>query len=201
MSTTKSVNMKIIIIGSIDVGKTALLDRYVNDRFIADYCNTLGVNLLTKQITVENTSVKLQIWDTGGQERFKALVSTFYKGSDGCVLTFDVTNRDSFYTLEGWRNAVLNSLKTEQKDFPFTVLGNKIDLPYREITSGEAEAWCEARNISYYEVSAKEGTHVEQAFENIARLTLAQISQNKDMYLMNSISLEDTNVRKRRKCC
>ncbi|XP_072134975.1 ras-related protein Rab-7b-like isoform X1 [Mobula birostris] len=184
------------------VGKTALLNRYVNNRFRDEYQTTIGVSLLTKRITVDNVAVKLQIWDTGGQERFKALVSTFFKGSDGCVLTFAVTDRDSFYAMEGWRNEMLARVPAGQEEFPFIVLGNKIDEEQnREVTSEDAEAWCNARNIPYYEVSAKEGTNVDKAFERITQVALSQISEEKDMYLTNSISLGDQDTTERRKCC
>ncbi|XP_051890675.1 ras-related protein Rab-7b-like [Pristis pectinata] len=202
MNSNKTESLKIVIIGSMDVGKTALLNRYVNNRFRDEYQTTLGVNVLTKQITVDDVAVKLQIWDTGGQERFKALVSSFFKGSDGCVLVFDVTDRDTFYAMEGWRNEVLARVPTAQNDFPFMVLGNKVDKePVREVTSEEAEVWCNARNIPYYEVSAKEGMNVDKAFESMARIALSQIAEGKDLYLTNSISLEDHNGTERQKCC
>uniref|UniRef100_UPI00398F55FC ras-related protein Rab-7b-like isoform X2 n=1 Tax=Pristiophorus japonicus TaxID=55135 RepID=UPI00398F55FC len=191
MSSNKRVDLKIIIIGSIG---------YVNNRFIEEYRMTLGANILTKQIEVDNMSVKLQIWDTGGQERFKALVSSYSKGSDGCVLTFDVTDQDSFYALEGWRKEILGNMGCD--DYPFVVLGNKIDLTEdREVTSDEAEAWCTARNIPYFEVSAKQDINVDHAFENITRNALSQDSEGKDCYLTNSISLGDNKMSERQNCC
>ncbi|XP_078277167.1 ras-related protein Rab-7b-like [Rhinoraja longicauda] len=201
MTSNRTKALKIIIIGSVAVGKTALLNRYINNRFKADYQCTLGVNILTKHIIVDNVTVKLLIWDTGGQERFKALVSSFFKGSDGCLLVFDVTNRDSFHAMDGWRDEVLANVPAGQEDFPFAVLGNKVDLSDREVTMEDAEAWSHIRNIPYYEVSAKEGRSVSQAFEGITRTALSQISEGKDFYLTNSISLEHSDTAERKKCC
>lgn len=201
MTADRTKALKIIIIGSIAVGKTALLNRYINNRYKSDYQCTLGVNVLTKHITVDNVTVKLLIWDTGGQERFKALVSSFFKGSDGCLLVFDVTNRDSFHAMEGWRDMVLANVPAEQEDFPLAVLGNKMDLSDREVTTEEAETWSHSRDIPYYEVSAKEGTSVSEAFDGIARIALSQISEGKDFYLTNSISLGDGDSAERKKCC
>ncbi|GCB75427.1 hypothetical protein scyTo_0019007 [Scyliorhinus torazame] len=201
MNTNKRVDLKIIILGSFGVGKTSLLNRYVNNRFTEDYRNTLGANILTKAIGVDRTSVKLQIWDTGGQERFKSLVHSFSKGSDGCVLVFDVTDRDSFYALEGWREEILLQIPLEHQDYTFVVLGNKVDITERQVTSDEAEVWCRARSIPYFEVSAKEDINVDHAFENIARNALLQDSEWKDCYLTNSISLGDDKTSTRQNCC
>uniref|UniRef100_A0A4W3GJD7 Uncharacterized protein n=1 Tax=Callorhinchus milii TaxID=7868 RepID=A0A4W3GJD7_CALMI len=81
-----------------------------------------------------------QIWDTGGQERFRALVSSFFKGSDGCMLAFDVTDTDSFYALEDWRQEILSQTRPGPQQFPFVVLGNKIDLTSRQVSRGGCEA-------------------------------------------------------------
>ncbi|XP_048409295.1 ras-related protein Rab-7b-like [Stegostoma tigrinum] len=201
MSINKGVGLKIVILGSLGVGKTSLLNRYVNNRFTQEYRTTLGASILPKEIRVDNTLVKLQIWDTGGQERFKSLVPSFSKGSDGCVLVFDVTDRDSLYALEGWREEILLQIPLEYKDYPFVALGNKVDLTERQVTSDEAEAWCSSHNIPYFEVSAKEDINVDHAFENIARNALLQDSKWKDSYLMNSISLGDNRTSVRNNCC
>ncbi|XP_044528673.1 ras-related protein Rab-7b isoform X2 [Gracilinanus agilis] len=132
MNPRKKVDLKLIIIGALGVGKTSLLNQYVHKTFYEDYQTTLGASILSKIIMVDNTTLKLQIWDTGGQERFRSMVSTFYKGSDGCILAFDVTDRDSFHALDTWRGDILQkTLQTEQV-FPIVVLGNKIDLDARE---------------------------------------------------------------------
>ncbi|XP_067913456.1 ras-related protein Rab-7b-like isoform X2 [Heterodontus francisci] len=201
MNTNKTVDFKIIILGSLGVGKTSLLNRYINNRFIQEYRTTLGASILTKEIEVDNMLVKLQIWDTGGQERFKSLVPFFSKGADGCVLAFDVTDKDSFYALEGWREEILEKIPLEYENYPFVVLGNKIDLTDRQVTSDEAEAWCTARNIPYFEVSAKQGINVDHAFENITRNALSQDSEWKHCYLTNSISLGDNRTSVRQNCC
>ncbi|XP_078098289.1 ras-related protein Rab-7b-like [Mustelus asterias] len=201
MNTNRRVDLKIVILGSLGVGKTSLLNRYVNNRFTQEYRTTLGASILTKEIEVDNMFIKLQIWDTGGQERFKSLVPSFSKGSDGCVLVFDVTDQDSFYGLRGWREEVLLQTPLDHKDYPFVVLGNKIDISNRQVTSDEAKAWCAAHNIPYFEVSAKEDINVDHAFENIAQNALLQDSEWKDCYLTNSISLADNKTSTRQNCC
>ncbi|XP_045697368.1 ras-related protein Rab-7b isoform X4 [Phyllostomus hastatus] len=81
---------------------------------------------------LDDTTLKLQIWDTGGQERFRSMVSTFYKGSDGCILAFDVTDLESFEALDTWRGDVLAKIIPVEQSYPMVVLGNKIDLEDRQ---------------------------------------------------------------------
>uniref|UniRef100_A0A663FB47 Ras-related protein Rab-7b n=1 Tax=Aquila chrysaetos chrysaetos TaxID=223781 RepID=A0A663FB47_AQUCH len=133
MDASKKVDLKIIIIGALGVGKTSLLHQYVHKTFYEDYRTTLGASILTKVLAVDNTPLKLQIWDTGGQERFRSMVSTFYKGSDGCVLAFDVTDRESFESLDNWRDDFLEKVIPREQDFPMVVLGNKIDICDRQV--------------------------------------------------------------------
>ncbi|KAK1152796.1 ras-related protein Rab-7b-like, partial [Acipenser oxyrinchus oxyrinchus] len=185
------------------VGKTSLLHRYVHSKFYEDYRTTLGASVLSKIITVDNSAVKLQIWDTGGQERFRSVVSTFYKGSDGCVLAFDVTDRESFQALEGWRQDILDKTSSRDPGFPFVVLGNKIDLNDRQVSSSDASSWCEDRNLPYLEVSARDNINVDQAFHTVARHALIQCKEGAVSYMTDSIKLkpEKGGKKKKKKCC
>uniref|UniRef100_A0A4W3H025 Ras-related protein Rab-7b n=1 Tax=Callorhinchus milii TaxID=7868 RepID=A0A4W3H025_CALMI len=182
------------------VGKTSLLTQYVKNTFTEDYRTTLGASILTKQITVDDKAVKLQIWDTGGQERFRALVSSFFKGSDGCMLAFDVTDTDSFYALEDWRQEILSQTRPGPQQFPFVVLGNKIDLTSRQVSSAQAEDWCQDKNIPYFEVSAKCNVNVDQAFRRLVRDALLQDSEAKDYYLTDSVTLRHNQTPDKRSC-
>ncbi|XP_057395542.1 ras-related protein Rab-7b isoform X1 [Balaenoptera acutorostrata] len=132
MNPRKKVDLKLIIIGALGVGKTSLLHRFVHKTFYEDYQTTLGASILSKIIILDDTTLKLQIWDTGGQERFRSMVSTFYKGSDGCVLAFDVTDVETFEALETWRGDVLAKTIPMEQSYPMVVLGNKIDLADRQ---------------------------------------------------------------------
>uniref|UniRef100_A0A8B9IEN1 Ras-related protein Rab-7b n=1 Tax=Anser cygnoides TaxID=8845 RepID=A0A8B9IEN1_ANSCY len=176
MDASKKVDLKIIIIGALGVGKTSLLHQYVHKTFYEDYRTTLGASILTKVIAVDNTLLKMQIWDTGGQERFRSMVSTFYKGSDGCILAFDVTDRESFESLDNWRDDFLEKVIPRDHDFPMVVLGNKIDLCDRQVSKEIASAWCKEKDIPYFEVSAKNNINVAQAFETLAKQALTTVS-------------------------
>ncbi|CAH7199261.1 Rab7b [Phodopus roborovskii] len=132
MNPRKKVDLKLIIVGALGVGKTSLLHQYVHKTFFEEYQTTLGASILSKIITLDDTTLKLQIWDTGGQERFRSMVSTFYKGSDGCILAFDVTDPESFEALGIWRDDVLAKIIPMEQSYPMVVLGNKIDLEDRK---------------------------------------------------------------------
>ncbi|XP_056367131.1 ras-related protein Rab-7b isoform X1 [Oenanthe melanoleuca] len=203
MDPSKKVDLKIIIIGALGVGKTSLLHQYVHKTFYEDYRTTLGASILTKVLAVDSTPLKLQIWDTGGQERFRSMVSTFYKGSDGCMLAFDVTDRESFEALDNWRDDFLDKVIPREQDFPMVVLGNKIDLSDRQVPKETASAWCKEKDIPYFEVSAKNDINVAEAFETLAKQALSTYKGIFESYLTDSIKLTPNDKPKQPKqsCC
>ncbi|XP_037535488.1 ras-related protein rab7 [Nematolebias whitei] len=176
MTSRKKVLLKVIILGDSGVGKTSLMNQYVNKKFSNQYKATIGADFLTKEVMVDDRLVTMQIWDTAGQERFQSLGVAFYRGADCCVLVFDVTAPNTFKTLDSWRDEFLiQASPRDPEHFPFVVLGNKIDLENRQVTSKRAQAWCLSKNnIPYFETSAKEAINVEQAFQTIARNALKQ---------------------------
>jgi len=178
MSARKKVMLKVIILGDSGVGKTSLMNQYVNKKFSASYKATIGADFLTKEVLVDDRLVTMQLWDTAGQERFQSLGVAFYRGADCCVLVYDVNNAKSFETLDSWRDEFLIQASPRDPDsFPFVVLGNKIDVDERKraISQKRAMAFCQSKGgIPYFETSAKEAVNVEQAFEVIARNALAQ---------------------------
>merc|ERR1711883_12435 len=104
----KKVLLKVIILGDSGVGKTSLMNQYVNRKFSNQYKATIGADFLTKDITLDdNRQVTLQIWDTAGQERFQSLGVAFYRGADACILVFDLTAKKSFENLDTWREEFL----------------------------------------------------------------------------------------------
>ncbi|KKA27033.1 hypothetical protein TD95_004346 [Thielaviopsis punctulata] len=172
------VFLQVIILGDSGVGKTSLMNQYVNKKFSASYKATIGADFLTREVLVDDRQVTMQLWDTAGQERFQSLGVAFYRGADCCVLVYDVNNSKSFDALDSWRDEFLIQASTRDPDnFPFVVLGNKIDVDEskRVISNKRASAFCQSKGgIPYFETSAKEATNVEQAFEVIARNALAQ---------------------------
>ncbi|XP_071449512.1 ras-related protein Rab-7a [Hetaerina americana] len=179
MASRKKVLLKVIILGDSGVGKTSLMNQFVNKKFSNQYKATIGADFLTKEVQVDDRTVTMQIWDTAGQERFQSLGVAFYRGADCCVLVFDVTAPNTFKSLDSWRDEFLIQASPRDPDnFPFVVLGNKVDLEHRAVSAKRAQQWCQSKSgIPCFETSAKEAVNVEAAFKTIARNALAQESE------------------------
>uniref|UniRef100_T1JBV4 Ras-related protein Rab-7a n=1 Tax=Strigamia maritima TaxID=126957 RepID=T1JBV4_STRMM len=175
MTSRKKVLLKVIILGDSGVGKTSLMNQYVNKKFSNQYKATIAFDFLTKELMIDDRLVTMMIWGTAGQERFQPLKVNFYRGADCCVLVFDVTLPSSFKSLDSWRDEFLiQASPRDPKNFPFVVLGNKIELETRAVSLKRAQGWCQSKNnIPYFETSAKEAINVEQAFQTIAMNALA----------------------------
>eukprot|EP00931_Biecheleriopsis_adriatica_P077259 TRINITY_DN5085_c0_g1_i3.p1 TRINITY_DN5085_c0_g1~~TRINITY_DN5085_c0_g1_i3.p1 ORF type:complete len:212 (+),score=45.75 TRINITY_DN5085_c0_g1_i3:99-734(+) len=192
MSTKKKVLLKVIILGDSSVGKTSLMNQYVNKKFTQQYKATIGADFLTKEVMIDEKLVTLQIWDTAGQEKFQSLGVAFYRGADCCVLVHDLTAPKTFESLESWRDEFLIQAGPRDPDnFPFVVLGNKADLESkRKVTRARAEQWCKSKNdIPYYETSALTAQNVEEAFQEIARRALKQDKAEEQIYLPETLTL------------
>lgn len=178
------------------MGKTSLMNMFVNKSFSANYKATIGADFSTKDITVNDKQVSLQLWDTAGQERFQSLGVAFYRGADACVLVFDITKPKTFENLSNWRDEFLiQAGPRDPANFPFVVLGNMCDKAgERRVSEQAARAWCaEGRNppIPYFETSAKEGINVDQAFQHVCELALAQERTQEDTFIPQTIHISD----------
>ncbi|KAE8817606.1 ras-related protein Rab7 [Hordeum vulgare] len=177
MASRRRTLLKVIILGDSGVGKTSLMNQYVNKKFSNQYKATIGADFLTKEVQFEDRLFTLQIWDTAGQERFQSLGVAFYRGADCCVLVYDVNSMKSFDNLNNWREEFLIQASPSDPDnFPFVLLGNKVDVDggnSRVVSEKKAKAWCASKgNIPYFETSAKDGINVEEAFQCIVKNAL-----------------------------
>merc|ERR1711918_73793 len=182
MPLNRKVLLKVIILGDSGVGKTSLMNQYVNKKFSNQYKATIGADFLTKEVQVDDRLVTMQIWDTAGQERFQSLGVAFYRGADACILVFDLTAPKSFDNLDTWREEFLvQSGPADADTFPFVVLGNKCDLKdTRRVQAKQAIEYCKGKKIMskdgetpmYFETSAKDSKDVAKAFTTVAQLAL-----------------------------
>uniref|UniRef100_A0A1I8H149 Rab-like protein n=2 Tax=Macrostomum lignano TaxID=282301 RepID=A0A1I8H149_9PLAT len=181
-ASRKKILLKVIILGDSGVGKTSLMNQFVNRKFSNQYKATIGADFLTKELMVDDRVVTLQLWDTAGQERFQSLGVAFYRGADACMLVYDVTQPNSFKTLDSWRDEFLIQASPRDPDnFPFVLVGNKIDLENRGVTKKRAAQWAQTKsNMPYFECSAKEAVNVEAAFMQLAKDALAQEAASDD---------------------
>eukprot|EP00271_Cylindrocystis_brebissonii_P011579 TRINITY_DN29449_c0_g1_i1.p1 TRINITY_DN29449_c0_g1~~TRINITY_DN29449_c0_g1_i1.p1 ORF type:complete len:207 (-),score=44.33 TRINITY_DN29449_c0_g1_i1:1111-1731(-) len=204
MSSRKRTLLKVIILGDSGVGKTSLMNQYVNKKFSNQYKATIGADFLTKEVQVEDRLVTMQIWDTAGQERFQSLGVAFYRGADCCVLVYDVNVAKSFDNLDNWREEFLIQANPAERElFPFVVLGNKIDVEggnRRVISEKKAKAWCASKgNIPYFETSALQDFNVDAAFQTIAKNALRNETDD-DFYLPDTIDVNANRPQRSSAC-
>lgn len=156
-------NYKIVVIGKSAVGKSAIMIRFTDDRFVENYLTTIGVDFKFRSLKLNNITFRLQIWDTAGQEKYQSITKTFYKGANAVLLVFDLTSKKSF---EEMKNIWLEeAYKSCDPDVQFVILGNKMDLVNdREVLKSDVENFVEGKDILYFETSAKSGENVEKAF-------------------------------------
>jgi small GTP-binding protein len=161
---------KIIIAGPPAVGKTSLLHRFVQNKFADNYKLTIGTEFLTKTIEFKKRTVKLALWDIGGQRRFAKIRRTFYAGAQGILLVFDLTREDTFKEMLDWLTEIKETIETE---VPFVLIGNKLDLikeTGRVFNYNESKIFAAQRNSIYIETSAKTGNNVEFAFKRLSQI-------------------------------
>lgn len=192
--------LKVIILGDSGVGKTSLMERYVNKSWTAQYKATIGADFLTKDVDIDETIVTLQIWDTAGQERFQSLGNSFYRGADCCALVFDVTNKKTLHRLENWRNEFLVQANiSDHFHYPFVIIGNMCDREERQVSRKDVEEWCKVAQmpVHFFETSAKEGTGVDEAFDTAAALAMASMAAVAPAILVQDVTVPDDIRRER----
>jgi small GTP-binding protein len=157
---------KILLLGDSSVGKTCLLLRYSDDTFTENHISTIGLDYRFKLVTLENDKkVKLQIWDTAGQDRFRAITKNYYKGAHGIILVYDVTNINSFNNIKSWVSQIRENTTDKIK---ITFVGNKIDNEdLRKISTEEGEKLAAEYDAKFFETSAKENIRVIEVFNYI----------------------------------
>ena len=178
---------KLILIGNSGVGKSSILQRYMNKTFEESYKCTIGVDFLMKSIEVKGKTVKLQLWDTAGQEKYKSMVASYYRGANVALVVFDITSHSSFESLPLW---IENYYKNGPEQKNIILIGNKKDMAdQRQVTQEEAEEFSETNNMIYFETSAKEGDNIDYVF-NFAAEKLLEFygSQNEELNLKRQMN-------------
>ncbi|KAH8367228.1 hypothetical protein KR084_009064 [Drosophila pseudotakahashii] len=150
---------KLLIIGNSSVGKTSFLFRYADDSFTSAFVSTVGIDFKVKTVFRHDKRVKLQIWDTAGQERYRTITTAYYRGAMGFILMYDVTNEDSFNSVQDW----VTQIKTYSWDNAQVILvGNKCDMEDQRVISFErGRQLADQLGVEFFETSAKENVNVK----------------------------------------
>ena len=167
MTSEPSITFKILTIGESGVGKTCILRRFVENKFLKNHLATIGIDFKTKTLQINNQEIKLKIWDTAGQERFRNITTQYYKGADGIVLVYDVTEESTYEKIKDWMDQILSN--TQRDDIGLVLLGNKCDMEPRTVTEAQGNKMAEELKISYFETSALTGQGIKEAFEQLTK--------------------------------
>ena len=196
--------IRVITIGYTDVGKTSIIMQFTQGKFIDKYVSTIGIDFRSKPIKVGDTTVKVTVIDTAGQEKYKGIVKTFYNKANGILLTFDLSKKDSFSRLDYWVEELKDNIGT--KDIYIVLVGNKKDKKEREVSYEEAQKYAEDNNFGgYFEVSAKKNEGIDELFLDVTKGALKKIINSNQDENNNSIQLSLTETKlskqKDRACC
>ena len=194
---------KLLLIGNSSVGKSSLLFRFVENVWDDSFVPTIGVDFKLKTLEVNGKKVKLQIWDTAGQERFKNIQASYYKGANGILVVYDITNRESFEHLNSW---LIEIEKNGNKNVYKLLIGNKNDLEeQRIIPKEEGEDFARINGLEFFETSAKTDYQVQEAFIQLSKDIIKTVSKEKNQDMNKSIKIGPGNSNNlpinNKKCC
>lgn len=174
------------------MGKSSLLLQFTQRQFRTDSDSTIGVEMGTRHITLEEKEIKLEIWDTAGQESFLAITRSYYRGADGCLLVYDISRRKTFSSLSMWLSEARQH--SNNPNLVVMMIGNKADLESkRQVSTEEAKEFAEANDLIFLELSAKNHDEVQTAFLSTAECIL-QVSKEYGRAVQNGIKLGKTEL-------
>ena len=158
----ESPKYKLILLGDQGVGKSCILNRFLNDTFIEDYQATIGLDFQSKNVQIENQDIHLLLYDTAGQEKFRSLIPMYTRDANIILLVYDISNKDTFNHLPDWIRDLTN---VNIKEIIFVIVGNKIDLnAQRAVTLEEGQKFAEEHDFLFQEISAKTGVGFSELF-------------------------------------
>ena len=200
---SEDVILKIIILGASTVGKTSIFLRYFNNEFSHGTLTTLGVDFKTKFFKFEDKKLKINYIDTAGQEKFKSISENYLKGTDGVILVFDLTNKETLDLVNYWADCIK---KNNRDNIGLILFGNKSDLENdRDVTYEEGKNLADKLKCQYYEGSAKTGENIEFVMNEIAKIAYFEwkkTAENRMSIRLSSVaSIEEEKINNKKKFC
>ena len=184
--------LKIIIVGDSSVGKTNIINRYVNGEFSRDYMITIGMDFLTCNLELDNKIFKLNLWDTAGSDQFRSVTKGYYSNSCCALIVYDITNEKTFQNVKQWMD---DCYAFANKNIHLVLVGNKIDLQQdRKINKETAEEFAGQYGMDFYEVSALSGENIENIFFGICNFISQQIDEGKYDFNDPSVGVSKSNI-------
>ncbi|XP_071807260.1 ras-related protein Rab-13-like isoform X2 [Asterias amurensis] len=182
---------KILLVGGSSVGKTCILRRFVDGEFPCKCKATLGLDFKIRCVQVQDQLIKMQLWDTSGQERFRSMTQAYYRGAAGVMLVYDVTEGRTLEGLYGW----LSDIKTyAPEDVDIILLGNKCDTVEQRMVSFEAgEEFARRHGLKFFETSAQDNTNISDAFESMAYLLANKVTETRKRVNSVAVTSPDSN--------
>ena len=196
MDDTEPPLYKILLLGDSTVGKTCFLLRYVDDSFLDLHMATIGLDYRLKTLILEEQKiVKVQLWDTAGQDKFRAITRNYYKGASGIILIFDVTNIKSYENIKKW----INEIKEEiSEKVAIVLIGNKIDnMQERKISKEQGDKLASEIGVKFFETSAKTGEGINESVFFLVKKIFENDPEVKNKYQGRNLKM----MNKKRKCC
>ena len=175
---TKILEAKIVLLGDVNVGKTSIASRYCKNSFNEHHINTIGGAYQQQKVVLSNGAmIKLHIWDTSGQERFRAMTNLYYRDAQVAILTYDITNESTFASIDFWIQEL--KYKVENENMILCLVGNKCDVNQedRKITNFKGKNYAQENNMIFFETSTKTGEGVKDLFVTIANKVYEQMKK------------------------
>ena len=198
------ISPKAILIGDSAVGKTSIINQYVFNSCATEHQATIGIDYFTKNIPNGDTTIRLQIWDTAGQEKFHSLIPSYIRNSTVAILVYDITQRSTFEDLQKWHQMVINTSNPA-----LIVVGNKLDLEEnRQISSEEGQKFANQIKASFIETSAMTPTNIQELFSKVSSVSLVNQEETKkteskdsDQTIVVTVDIKDQNKNEANKGC
>lgn len=186
---------KLITVGETCVGKTCMIMRYTERSFTESFLTTVGVDFKVKELNIDSNPIRIQIWDTAGQEQFHTITKSYFRGADGILLCFDVTSKQTLDKTSAWMESIRESASEKVN---IILVGNKCDLENRQVTYEQGQEMADEFGIRYYETSAKTGENVTEVFETLAKEVMLRKEREP---VVKTKTINMTAVSTKKECC